>query len=154
MTINKEAKSTNYFSFFIFHFSLLLLFTTGTYADFSKSGNIVFDDSTNLEWQDDDIGSSTRWEDAIHRCEALVLGGHDDWRLPNINELLSLIDDSKNNPSIDTTFQNVGMSYWSSTGDANPKLSIYNVRLVSFYSNRTLSTSDSKNIKSYVRCVR
>lgn len=32
------------------------------------------------------------YSDAVARCEALVLDSHDDWRLPNINELRYLID--------------------------------------------------------------
>src|SRR6185503_4698215 len=31
-------------------------------------------------------------QDAVNRCNDLVLGGHDDWRLPNNFELHSLID--------------------------------------------------------------
>jgi hypothetical protein len=32
------------------------------------------------------------YSEAVARCEALVLDGHDDWRLPNINELRYLIE--------------------------------------------------------------
>lgn len=55
------------------------------------------DPSTNLTWQDpqkdaytpDDPGVGQ--QDAIRYCEELVLGGYDDWRLPNIDELRTII---------------------------------------------------------------
>jgi len=93
-----------------------------TMADFSRSSDgIVTDNTTTLQWQDDysdNNGSvkETKWEDAIDYCEALTLGGYDDWRLPNFNELYSITDHTKSNPAIDTTFQDVVSDYyWSST---------------------------------------
>ena len=85
-------------------------------ADFIKTGDVVKDTVSKLEWQDNKIGSQTTWQGAIDRCEALVLNGHSDWRLPNINELKSLIDRSKSNPAIVEGFKNTSSNlYWSST---------------------------------------
>ena len=55
------------------------------------------DDTTGLCWQSpqkdaynyDDIGVIS--QDAVRYCEDLVIDGYDDWRLPNIDELRSLI---------------------------------------------------------------
>ena len=54
----------------------------------------VFDNQTGLIWARDAnlAGTNNTWTAAIDFCNALVLGGRDDWRLPNVNELLSLID--------------------------------------------------------------
>lgn len=41
----------------------------------------------------------TRWESAVDYCENLVEGGYDDWHLPNIDELRSLV---KNCPGTET----------------------------------------------------
>jgi hypothetical protein len=37
-------------------------------------------------------------------CDRLNYAGHTDWRLPNVKELMSIVDYSKLNPSINTTF--------------------------------------------------
>jgi hypothetical protein len=49
------------------------------------------DTSGNLTWQDPPSSAQMIWEDAISYCENLNFGGHDDWRLPTISELRSLI---------------------------------------------------------------
>ncbi len=102
----------------------ILLITIGLsallFADFTKSGDIVTDTSTGLQWQDNaDAKNNTRtWEGAIDYCENLTLGGYSDWRLPNINELKSIVDRSKDKPAIADGFSNVGSDYdWSSTYD-------------------------------------
>ncbi len=52
---------------------------------------------SNLMWEDSSvIRTYLTWEAAIDRCEKLTLAGHDDWRMPNINEVLSIVDYSEN----------------------------------------------------------
>jgi hypothetical protein len=66
----------------------------------------------------DGLASSHTWQDALSQCESLSLAGHEDWRLPNRNELQTLVDYSRNMPAyIDTTdFSGIMSSYyWSST---------------------------------------
>jgi hypothetical protein len=50
-----------------------------------------WDPITNLCWQDPPSDNFVNWSDAIIGCDNLVLGGHSDWRLPDIEELISLI---------------------------------------------------------------
>ncbi len=72
-------------------------------------------------------GSATAftWQQALARVAALNaagFAGHSDWRLPNRNELLSIVDYTRHNPTIDPAafpgFPSVGgnaLSCWTST---------------------------------------
>ena len=57
------------------------------------NGEIVIkDENTNLYWQKNYGELIPDWRRALAYCENLVYGGYDDWRVPNINELLSIVD--------------------------------------------------------------
>jgi hypothetical protein len=52
------------------------------------------DSATELMWQNQSPPEQPRamtWESAVLYCDGLDLAGHDDWRLPNISELRSLV---------------------------------------------------------------
>ncbi|MEX1377203.1 MAG: DUF1566 domain-containing protein [Eubacteriales bacterium] len=90
----------------------------------------ISDLATGLMWQMSDDGQTRDWEEAIYYAENLELADYDDWRLPNIKELQSIVDysrslDTTNSPAIDSLFvltkminlegdMNYGY-YWSST---------------------------------------
>jgi hypothetical protein len=70
-------------------------------GNMGSGAGTVTDNLTGLMWaKDADAIRPEDWEDALAYCNALILGGHDDWRLPNVKELLSLIDFGKNNPAL------------------------------------------------------
>ena len=112
---------------------------------------IVTDNKTRLQWQDDSEAKTIEktWQGAIEHCEALDLGGYDDWRLPNVNELESLIDYGRYDPAMDPIFKNVNSPdySWSSTTAG------YNAWIVNFYIG-TSSHSYRKSSSYRVRCVR
>ena len=55
------------------------------------SGN-WYDESTDLCWQNTNLSSSSmNWDAADNYCDSGAFGGIDGWRLPNINELVSIV---------------------------------------------------------------
>ncbi|MFA6145003.1 MAG: DUF1566 domain-containing protein [Sulfuricurvum sp.] len=131
----------------------------------SKNG-IAKDSATGLEWQDNEPytdaekearskktnnGKAGNWEYAKQYCDNLSLGGKNDWRLPNIYELTTLLDNTKKEaPYIIDGFQNIVSDYyWTSTTVASVTSG---VRGVNFdYGD---DGWDYKTTSGYVRCVR
>lgn len=84
------------------------------------SDGTVTDNLTGLMWTKDgqQIPETMTWQAALDACNDLVYAGYDDWRLPNVRELQSLLDYSKLEPalSVGHPFINeVSSHYWSST---------------------------------------
>jgi pimeloyl-ACP methyl ester carboxylesterase len=123
------------------------------------NGDTVFDSITCLEWQrsaadisGDGVPDAMTWQSALSYTEGLSLEGADDWRLPDINELASIVDYSRNYPAIDTAVfpDTVSSSFWSSTTNA-----LYNTRYaweIGF--DRGLGRYNYKGYNGYVRAVR
>jgi hypothetical protein len=99
--------------------------------NFADNGDgTVTDHATGLTWMHADNGMGVTWGDALSYCEGLSLAGADDWRLPNIKELHSILDysrspDTTNSPALDPIFNATVITneagqpdyafYWSST---------------------------------------
>ena len=89
----------------------------------------VTDNLTGLMWSKNanPAGSSKTWQGALDYVKTVNIGGYTDWRLPNIKELSSLVDWSKDSPILPANhpFQNVifekyglypgTLVYWSAT---------------------------------------
>lgn len=98
----------------------------------NNDGSIT-DRATGLIWSKADSGQGMNWEQALawaQKKNAENYLGHNDWRLPNIKELQSLVDytrspDSSHSPAIDPLFACSSITnqggqpdypyYWSST---------------------------------------
>lgn len=119
--------------------------------DYLDNGETITHQSTGLIWQKESDRQQPIWEDAISYCENLSLGGHSDWRLPNIKELQTIMDYGKYDPAIDETyFPNTAFSYyWSSTASADGSGSAWGV---AFGDGRV--DANLKSNSYYVRCVR
>ncbi len=131
--------------------AVLLFFTDIMAGDFTDNGDgTVTDSNTGIMWQQAE-GGSMNWEDAITYCEDISLAGYNDWRLPNIKELMSIMDESLYN-NIDTNYfpDAHASNYWSSTTCASDSSCAWSIHFqsgqVNFYYNK------SENF--YARCVR
>jgi hypothetical protein len=127
---------------------------------FVDNGDTVTDTVNGLEWQKatmDITGNETadamNWKEALAATEKLTLAGKSDWRLPNINELRSLVDYGHYSPAIDPIFAAATKSsnYWSSTSDV-----YYTGRAgdVNFSTGYDDTYGDNKTNHFYVRAVR
>ncbi len=106
----------------------------------------------NLEWQDNSQAKTTKlnWQDAKAYCQELELVGYDDWRLPSIKELQSIVDASRYNPAIKRGFANVASSrYWSSS----EYVSVAKYAWVVYFKYGGTSYG-TKSAEYFVRCVR
>jgi hypothetical protein len=76
--------------------------------DFADNGDgTVTDKASGLMWSKDDSQKSMNWEEALAYAENSTYGGYDDWRLPNIKELQSIVDYSGSFPALDTSVFNI-----------------------------------------------
>ncbi len=110
----------------------------------------VYDTQTGLTWEDDKNRLRT-WEGAVDYCQRLNFAGVRDWRLPNINELLSIVDYGQSKTTVNPAFQYLihNGQYWSSTTSAADTASAWYINFSDGYS-RTFP----KSIQRYFRCVR
>ena len=124
--------------------------TDGRYCD--NGNGTISDNSTGLVWQQMDDGRERTWLHAIAYCQGLKLAGKSDWRLPNIDELESIVDKTGKGTAINTAFFREARPehFWSSTvyeGDMK------GARYVNFGSGSTTGWHD-KTKSNNVRCVR
>lgn len=94
----------------------------------------ISDEATGLMWMEADSGEGMNWEEALSYADSQRLAGYDDWRLPNVKELQSILDYSRspgtsNSAAIDPLFSCTSITneagqadygaYWSSTTHEN-----------------------------------
>ena len=136
--------------------------TTATSAFVVNGDGTVTDRNSELMWKQCYEGLSgagcaigatmqMTWRAALAAAKNSLFAGYSDWRVPNRQELESLLDSSCYSPATnDTVFPGTGGDYvWSSTTmDANPALAW----LVYFYVGN--SSADNKTYPRQVRLVR
>ncbi len=116
----------------------------------ANNNGAVTDTSTGLMWQQADDSQTRDWQDALSYCEGLDLAGQTDWRLPDIRELHSLVDDSRYNPAIDPVFTiEPSEGYWSGSSWAGWEGGAWQV-----FASTGGSGAPGKGYMNFVRCVR
>ena len=113
---------------YFFGFRLMLFPPRSWFTD--NGDGTVTDHQTKLIWlQDGNCFGEKNWNDALSACQNLATGScglsdgskAGDWRLPNLNELKSIVDRARFSPAIDTEFfpNTLSAGYWSSTTHAS-----------------------------------
>lgn len=127
---------------------------------------VVIDNSAGLGWQKNDDGKRRTWSASKAYCRALSLGGHSDWRLPTLQELLSLWKRAGSSNEVkreffptmkssDEVYDGVFAPYWSSTagGGGIPNVSSDTAAFVSF-KDGSAHVGTKEFFSFYIRCVR
>ena len=127
------------------------------------TSSVTVDNVTGLMWKTntEELGGvfvtsgTYAWENAITVCTVKMnsssgYANYTDWRLPNVKELVSIVDYSRYNPSINMAyFPNTKISYyWSSTTIGS------NSRAWFVYFSNGYMVDYDKTDEEYVRCVR
>ncbi len=123
-----------------------------------KSTWYTVDHSTGLMWQYINDGQRRTWPEAFAYASALRLGGLDDWRVPNVTELVSLIRYDRGQPAFDTDAFGYMIQepfYHTFTTSTTPAANrsecfVVSVKLGAIY----FSPKDPGYKPEYVRCVR
>ena len=132
-------------------------------ARFTDNGNsTVTDNATGLMWLKDPAGVFTggtcNWATAISNCENLSFAGYTDWRLPNIRELLSIVDFSRYSGDPQGDVAAVDKTYFSgySAVGYHTSTTAANITTNNWYVQLTLGNAFCNNGKSflYVTAVR
>lgn len=96
----------------------------GAFAVKTVNGEkVVVDYRSHLTWQPA-AEEETTWLEALSYCENSKYAGFDDWRLPNVKELSTLINYDKTNPATDfpeklLRIDGERQDFWSSTSAMN-----------------------------------
>ncbi len=103
---------------------------TAPASRFNDNGDgTVTDQASGLQWKRCSEGqvwsggtctgtaSGYNWQQALQRAQTVSFADKDDWRLPNITELTSIVEEACYNPAIDLGVfpASIGSAYWSSS---------------------------------------
>ena len=126
--------------------------TISTGPSFNDQGDQTVTDSTSgLTWDQRET-ATMNWEAALGYCESLNHAGKVDWRLPNRNELHSLLDElDSTGPIINATYfpSAISLAYWTATTNPVTPANAY-------YTHFNVGSGDdlAKTTAYNVRCVR
>ncbi len=118
-------------------------------ARYRVEAELVHDEITGLAWERRGDATLRTWDDASARCEGLVLGGRDDFRLPGRIEWVTLLVPGAS-PAIDRVFEGVVADYhWTSSVVPFARASAYSVYLGAGETTFGMRARPS----AYTRCV-
>ena len=122
----------------------------------SGDEKIVFDENLKLEWQQKIPEGEFDWQSAANYCGQEYAGSYG-WRLPTPKELLSIVDNGKFDPAINTDYfpGTPDEWFWTSADFASTADSDLNKAWFVRFDKGFLShKSKTESEKMHVRCVR
>lgn len=129
----------------------LLLTLTLFLANSAFAEDLIFDKTTSLLWADNEQSQSlsVTFKEAQEYCSNLVIGSHNNFRVPTLFELLTLVDYGRYKPAILRGFENTDNEvYWSTTPFVDDKDKNW---AVNFKTGKT--DIIAKSYDRHVRCV-
>jgi hypothetical protein len=136
---------------------LIVLFgvaETGHAADrftLTLNGEAVKDNKTGLVWEQAPDKEFDVWSASAARCATKTVGGQKAWRAPAKDELATLIEPDRNDPSLPDghPFANIRSDiFWSSTPHPSDDMLAY---YVSFFTGQVISDQKSQTRRMW--CV-
>jgi len=135
-------------------------------SEYISFSGLAYDEITKLAWQKGSDAELRTWRQAFEYCRSLRLANQNQWRLPTLEELFSIVNLNDTDPAINTDvfagtiFAPSDKAYWTATRDItiNPNtftdLRFYTV---SFKYGSVRAERDHANptfaAKHYTRCV-
>ncbi len=127
---------------------MLTISSTLLFAATSKQ-----DDKTGLVWQDNQVVAQNEMmqEEAMSYCQNLKLDGFEDWRLPSLKEVYTIVDLTQERPALKKGFAIANDErFWTSTPFAkNPGKEAWRISM-----SYGEAEPYNKNRSYQVRCVR
>ncbi|OGS31554.1 MAG: hypothetical protein A2218_04175 [Elusimicrobia bacterium RIFOXYA2_FULL_53_38] len=138
--------------------------TWPSYTIYNPTGisSVTVDNRTGLMWitnprNDAGFVTTQNWQSALSSCAVTMnagsgYGGYTDWRLPNVQELMSILYFGTYNPAISSTYfpGTVSDWYWTSTTAVwSP-----NGAILLYFASGRLATGAKATSLYWVRCVR
>ncbi len=124
-----------------------------------KGNNIITDLSTGLSWERNTVDKNgdkvisakdtLTWKEANAYCDTLNTADKDDWHLPTIAELNTLVHFERKFPAVKAVFTSQTAYYWSSTSYIDNRAKAW---ALSFYYGNSAWLYKSSSL--YLRCVR
>ncbi len=89
--------------------------------------SVIYDAATKLTWQGGNQFSARTWEDAKAYVDTLIYAGFEDWRLPSLEEAMSLMEPSANEKGlyIDVRFNDTPWIWTADQYDASYAWVVY-----------------------------
>ena len=115
---------------------------------FTATDETVKDNESGLMWQKQPVASRT-WAEALNYCEEVATSDKFDWRLPNRNELASLINYEKANGATSDFPAIAAKGFWTSTTDISSAANAWTVD----FATGSISSTEKTSTK-YIICVR